>query len=176
MSERDDLFTERGLSPRRVKFWLLHWGELEAMAESPSTRGSVREYLRREWIHLQDRHPSIACICGPTDHEPIRAREQGGSGGYGPSSGGASIIKGDLELAADQLPVAWIATGRVFVAQSTPGNRRDRLWLRRRTLWLAAGHLPSETPEPPGSDQTVRFMMARATGWRAGVDEGRRSA
>jgi hypothetical protein len=157
MSERDDLFTERGLSPRRVKFWLLHWGELEAMAESPSTSGSVREYLRREWIHLQ-------------------AREQGGSGGYGPSSGGASIIKGDLELAADQLPVAWIATGRVFVAQSTPGNRRDRLWLRRRTLWLAAGHLPSETPEPPGSDQTVRFMMARATGWRAGVDEGRRSA
>jgi hypothetical protein len=176
LSDREELFTERGLSPRRVHFWLLHWPELEAMAESPSTSGSVREYLRREWIHLQDCHPSIACICGPTDQEPPRAREQGGSGGYGPSSGGASIIKSDLEVAADQLPVAWIATGRVFVAQSTPGNRRAFLWLRRRTLWLAAGHLQSEQPEPPGSDHTVRFMMAGATGWRGNVDAGRRSA
>jgi hypothetical protein len=86
MSERDDLFTERGLSPRRVAFWLHHWQELRTLAETPGSSRDLREYVRREWVRLQERHPSIVCLCGPTDSEPQRPSAYAGGGTYGPSS------------------------------------------------------------------------------------------
>lgn len=165
MSGADDLFVDRGISPRRVHFWLLHWAELDALAVSPASAASLREYLRREWIHLQDRHPSIACLCGPTDHEPPRAREQGASSAYGPASLSASLLKSDLEVAADALPLTWAATGRVYRLQSTPENPRYAAWSERVIAYLDAGGSRLAHPEPAGSQYVVRLLMARHTGW-----------
>jgi hypothetical protein len=178
----DELFAERGLSPRRVSFYLAHWGELEAMAESPATSGSVREYLRREWVHLQDKHPSIACICGPTDQEPLRPRGYGGSSGYGPAVSFASDLRVTLLNAADALPFPWRATRRVYLLQWRPGEWEH---IKRFDLWRHDARRDQRCdlqPEPRGAeeyvDQLVHHMMARSTGWvrRPNVDAESRPA
>lgn len=153
---------ERGLSPRRVRFWLAHWQELETLADGgPGTR-NLREYLAREWVLLQER-PGI-CLCGPTDQEVPRPAEYA-AGGYGPSSLHFPELRATLVQAADALPLPWHATRAVFEQQ-----QRISLWGAR----LAAYRLhyvtwPREQDreiEPPGSSIVVTERIARATGWQ----------
>jgi hypothetical protein len=179
VSERDDLFTERGLSPRRVAFWLHHWQELRTLAETPGSSRDLREYVRREWIRLQERHPSIVCLCGPTDSEPQRPSAYAGGGTYGPSSTFATDLHATLLEAADALPFPWRVTRVVFALQQRPGEYD---YIKRFDLWrhdARRDHARDALPEPQGTDEYALRVaierMAAHSGWRR-LDKSLRSA
>lgn len=150
---------ERGLSPRRVRFWIAHWQELETLADGGPGIRNLREYLAREWVLLQDR-PGI-CLCGPTDQQTARPATFAGSG-FGPASLHFPELRAQLVQAGDALPLPWRATRAVFDAQG-----RSDVWAARlatRRLHDALRPVDREI-EPQGSPIVVTERMARSTGW-----------
>lgn len=170
VQQDETLFALRGLSPRRVAFWNHHFAELIALAESPGSAASLREYLRREWVHLEDKHRSIVCLCGPTDDEPLRPRQQGASGAYGPGTTFASDLRVTLVQAANRLPFLWHATSRVYDQQQRAGEweyvKRFDLWRRDPRRDPATDALPEPNAKDDYVDGLCQRMMAEFTGWR----------
>ena len=154
---------ERGLSPRRVRFWLAHFQELDTLADGgPGTR-NLREYLAREWVLLQER-PGI-CLCGPTDQQTARPAGYSAGGGYGPSSLHFSGLRAQLVQAADALPLPWQATRAVFEAQGRADTWGARL-AAYRAHYATWSREQDKEPEPHGSSIVVTERIAGATGWQ----------
>lgn len=158
-TDSDQHHAERGLSPRRVRFWLVHFEELSTLADGGPGIRNLKEYLAREWARLQER-PGI-CLCGPIDEQPALPAEYGG-GTYGPASLHFPELRATLIQAADALPLPWRATRDVFDMQGRADVWAARLATRRLHDALRA---VDRDIEPPGSAFVVVQRMALSTGW-----------
>lgn len=152
-------------SPRRVRFYLAHWAEVEAIAQSPASAANLRAYLQREWELLHGAR-GRTCLC-PMEHAPHA--ETLGRSGFGDGAHGAAHVLADLARAADALPVDWAVTRLIA---RTMG--RERLW---GMAYCAAHALPASFPLAPilDPDPTLHdatLAMARTLGWVSPIRGG----
>lgn len=155
---------ERGMSPRRIRFWFAHWAELETLADGGIGGRNLREYLAREWALLQER--AGICLCGPTDAVPALPAEYGGSG-FGPAAPHFSELRASLVQAVDALPIHWRATRALFDLQG-----RAAVWGARLATHRTLGFQRPQDRllEPDDGGHAAIEMLARSLGWRPRQD------
>lgn len=178
-----ELFTA-AYTPRRIRFFLLHFAALRGLAEWPAYARDTGQGLAREWRLLAEdsRWDHLDCICHVLNDEPSLARFMGSSAHAATIPAGVATLA-DLLLAADRLPVRWAATRYVYDLQGDhdpEAGRHDRLraWearladARRRGFPRALDHLPEPWGDPAlhplrtgGGAAAVR-LMAATLGWR----------
>jgi hypothetical protein len=149
-------------TPRRVRFVLAHWEELEALAASASAAAHLRVYLDHEWALLQSDRSRRDCLC-PLG-EPTPPAQAGRRSAWGDGAHGAQHTLADLRQAADSLPITWTATRAIYAQQARLGEWRFRHGIYRRG---ARGRPQDALIEPAtGAWQVATRMMALALGWR----------
>lgn len=164
MTERDDLF-DGGYSPRRLRFYLVHWQSLVGIAEQPNGGRGELDALRREW-ELVNSDATImgVCACERRGFYRSTPEEYGRGGGYRPEGAdNIAVLLADLEHAADALPIHWATTRVIFHAQL-----RADVWAARLATHR---HLGMPRPqdrgiEPPDSDHRALGLLAQALGWQ----------
>lgn len=152
-------------SPLRVRFWLAHAAELDALAESPASSRHLRAYLAHEWALVAADPHHRACLCPlgePTPPETL-GRSEHASGWHA-----AQDLRADLHRAADRLPVTWLVAREVAQALGREGRWGWR-YCQRFRLSGAFPLAPVLDGRPTIHD--AARTMASALGWRQPVDE-----
>ena len=162
MNEPDDAF-EPTYSPRKVEFWLAHWGELDTLVHTPKSSAHIAEHLSVEWMHLQVRlrfclcheaHATDSLAVDPScQHSPSGGHYRGG-----PET--ALCIFADLHHASSKLPPVWLATRKIWQEQLVPRALVDERVLR----WRLSGAVRER--EPAFARSIAVDRMARFLGWQ----------
>jgi len=151
MKRQDDLFSER-FTPIKVGFWHQPFHMLaliEGMAADEA------EALRYEYTLVLAGYRDILgrpCLCGDKT-VAFPAAVRGGRPGAHDSMGSTISLVADLSHAADQLPILWRETERIFAVQE-----RTETW-RRRARAVSAGQ------QPDLGRQHAWAWMAAELGW-----------
>lgn len=96
----------------------------------------------------------------------LESAVEGGTGCSGMGSGrgermGLAHLKADLERAADQLPLHWQATRRIYAKQ-----HRYSVWFARWTMADSPTEGPDQEPlELPAAIDLAIWRMAQSLGW-----------
>lgn len=162
----EDIF-EPTYSPKRIEFWLAHWEELDALVKTPKSSAHIAEHLNREWMLLQPRLRFCLCVeQHATDSmsvNPACTHEPRGGGAYDSGPQAVLCVYADLMRAAEQLPVGWLATRKIWAQQMIHPEavaRRVQEWRRDVKLGLAR-----DEREPIFARTEAIRRMARMLGW-----------
>lgn len=167
MSRQHDLFDDQW-TPLKVGFWCQphHWAALvEGMSADEA------EALRAEYSMCRAGHADALgrpCLCGDkTINWP--AAVSGGSNRHGDSLASIWSLVADLKRAADELPIRWRETERVFIIQ----ERGDE-WRTRMGLANTGRKIREHDRMPDLGRQHAYAIMAWHLGWRGVVRWPRR--
>lgn len=162
MKRQQDLFDDQW-SPTKVGFWLMphHFTALlDGMGADEA------EALRYEYqLVLNGERDSLGrpCLCSKIEKFPAAVR--GGMGGAHDSMGSIVGLVADLKRAADELPIRWKETQRIFVTQ----DRGDE-WRTKMGLAITGRRYRADRDFMPDLGRAHAWAwIAYVLGWRGGA-------